>query len=163
MLQSKRGRSSRSKQSPRSNVSYTSESDVGGGAVRRVRRSRRHSIPVAVRFVAKIRSALHHAGAPRGGPRWILSRPHQVIRRMKPIRAPFPCISAYREQSVPVRRKRHHRRCSGVSVFGEIAHGKIALPDVAQMTSAGRQIIAPRKSFLVEAATRGEFPFRLRG
>ena len=47
--------------SPRSRVPDAAKAQVPGGTVRRVARARSVSVPVAVRDVAQVRAALHHA------------------------------------------------------------------------------------------------------
>src|SRR5690606_1825772 len=39
---------------------------------------------------------------------------------------------------------------------------EFALPDIAEMPAAGRQLIAPRIQFLLQSAPSGIFPFGLR-
>src|SRR5207248_11116951 len=128
--------------------------DIRSRAVRRVGSPSGNAIPIAVRAVAKVRTALHHLPCSPRRPHRIDSRGGQVPRRIKPVGAPFPCVARNPEQSVSVRRERARPRCRGESVLTGIVLGKFALPDVAKMAAARRQLVAPRIELLFETPAR---------
>ncbi len=81
---------------------------------------------------------------------------------MKPVGAPLPHVAGDRVQPVAVGRESIDRAAPAIAVFAGVVTGKLALPDVAQMLSAGSEFVSPGVELLFEAAAGGVLPLRLR-
>src|ERR1051326_3959881 len=82
---------------------------------------------------------------------------------MKPVGAPLPCIAGNAVQSEPIRWEGAGRAWRSETVLTCVAGGKLTLPDIAEMPSVRRQLIAPRIELLLETAARRIFPLRFSG
>src|SRR5699024_178647 len=88
-----------------------------------------HPVAVAVRVVAQVGAAAHHAHVPRervrpaGGPR---------------VAAPLPVVPGHLVEAEAVGREGAHRRGAEVAVLEGVAHRERALPDVAAVLTARR-------------------------
>ena len=108
------------------------------------------------------RSALHHLRLTPRRPNRILHRRRRRKLIRKPIRTPLPHITRHRIQPKSIRRKASHRTSSRPSILSRIHPWKLPLPDIAQMPSLRRQLIAPRIQLLLQPTPRGILPLRLR-
>src|SRR4051812_7473760 len=119
------------------------ESNITGGAVRRIRAARCDPIAIAIGIVAEERAAAQRTVGGGFALQGIFSGGNAVIARRKIILAPFPDISRDVMQTVAVRRKSVDRRGAGIAILGGIAIRKAALPDIAAMLACRRRFIAP--------------------
>src|SRR6476646_7527258 len=86
-----------------------------------------------------------------------------MVCGMEPIGAPFPGVAGYGIEAECIGRKGVDWRNAGETVFRSINQWKFALPDIAQVTAAGRELVSPRIEFLFETSARGKLPFGFRG
>src|SRR6266571_1951339 len=153
------------------------ESDVTCRRVDRLRVTRGRAVAAAVVRRAQMRAAfgdlarnfnLRLAGVVAAilfAAAWIL-RNAARLRRVSfmlggpPIGGPLPDIADHVVDAVAVGRKRHHRRGTIETIFAAVFVREISLPGIGAMLSAGRKIIAPSEFGAIEAAARGELPFR---
>src|SRR5437868_4793904 len=145
----------------RLHIPHAAETGVAGGAVRRVPAARRQPIPIAVRLVAEVRAAADHPHRPERRPTRILEPARRKIPA-EPVGAPLPGVAAHVVEAEAVRRERINGGGAVVAVIERVVRWERAVPDVASLLAAGRQVIPPRIALLFEAAARGVLPLRLR-
>src|SRR6266699_3962272 len=84
----------------------------------------------------------------------------RVIVGQIPIGAPLPDVACHIIKAVAVMRERGHWRGSSETVFQGVLCREAALPDVGLPFAAGLLVLAPNVGLSLQAAARGEFPFR---
>src|SRR6266567_9614710 len=84
----------------------------------------------------------------------------RVIVGQIPIGAPLPDIACHIIKAVAVWRERGHWRGPSEAVFQGVLCREAALPGVGFPFAAGLLFLAPNVGLSLQAAARGEFPFR---
>src|SRR6516225_12079140 len=80
-----------------------------------------------------------------------------------PVAGPLPNVSRHVVKSVRIRRIMRHGGCPDKSVFTGVRVGKVPLMRVCHPFPLRAKFVSPNKRLAGYAATRGKFPFRLRG
>ena len=103
--------------------------------------------------MAQVGAAAHHRSRPRG---------RRGAWSGEPVGAPLPDVAATRCRGRSRwARRRRPARCPRSRPSAVFCAGKRALPDVAAVPAAGRQLVAPGEARLVEAAAGGVLPLGL--
>src|SRR5699024_10769167 len=135
------------------------EPDVRGRGVRCVRRSRGHSVPVAVGVVAEERTASHDPRPSRVGPARIDLWRAPIVVAVEVIGAPFPDVADCVEQYPAVGGEVSGRGGADEPVIEGVRVREVPLPDVAVPLPVDEQSIAPRVASSLESAAGGALPF----
>ncbi len=96
-------------------------------------------------------------------PRWVVATGAPMVVGAEPVSAPFPSIAGDGIEPVAIGRESLNRAGALVPIVAGIVVGEIALPDVAAMFAVGTELVTPRISVLLKAASRRILPLCLRG
>src|SRR3954453_6529881 len=140
-----------------------SEAQVARGAVGLVGAASVDAVAVAVRGVAQVRAAAHHAVGAPPGTEWVVNRADGVVARGEPVRTPLPDVAGHVVQAVAVRRERAHRRGPSVAVVSRVLAGEGPLEHVPPAPAPRFELVAPGVVLLLEAAARRALPLGLGG
>lgn len=112
-------------------------------------------LPVAIRFVAKIRPTAHHPSRPDRRTHRVIPRGSAIVLRQEKIPAPFPDVPGHFIETEPVRRERLRGGTANMTVICRVQAGKGSLPDVALVLPVRCQLIPPCIALPVQTAPGG--------
>ena len=136
---------------PQLSIGGDPESRVAARTRRCVVRPSRHAIPVAVRGMAQIRASSKYFVVAR----WIGAA---IPRNSPRILTPFPYVPGDIEQAKAIRSIGVYRGASKIAICNRVVIREDPLPDIALVSTARCQLVAPRKSVPFEPSPRCVLP-----